>query len=451
LSPSSLQNVPVTCPNCGHRFVSPVLPLIDAGRDPQAKALFLSGQINVAICPQCGHAGTLSTPLVYHDPKKEILFTYVPPNLNLPEAEQQRIIGDMTSQVMSSLPSEQRRGYLLRPRSFLTLEGMIEAVLEADGITPDVIQAQREKGALLERLLRSPDPEVRQILAGENDKLIDVEFFQLLAVNLQMAQAQGQAQAAQQLETLQQQLLQWTTMGKELAAREQAIRDLGTDVTREQLLEKIEAAALAGEQAKVETMVAVARPLVDYSFYQQLADHIEQAERAGDADRGNRLRALRESILELTEALDDEMQAASEEAAALLQEIMESDDLEAAVRDRLPQIDEVFMRILALNIEAAEKGGQTEELERLQQVGNALMSVIQESQPPVVRFINQLVSADYPRGTQALLEENQDMLDPELLEVMDMIHEDLVEGDRQELAQRLAQVRQQAAGLIGAS
>jgi hypothetical protein len=314
-----------------------------------------------------------------------------------------------------------------------------------------VIQAQREKGALLERLLRSPDPEVRQILAGENDKLIDVEFFQLLAVNLQMAQAQGQAQAAQQLETLQQQLLQWTTMGKELAAREQAIRDLGTDVTREQLLEKIEAAALAGEQAKVETMVAVARPLVDYSFYQQLADHIEQAERAGDADRGNRLRALRESILELTEALDDEMQAASEEAAALLQEIMESDDLEAAVRDRLPQIDEVFMRILALNIEAAEKGGQTEELERLQQVGNALMSVIQERQPPVVRFINQLVSADYPRGTQALLEENQDMLDPELLEVMDMIHEDLVEGDRQELAQRLAQVRQQAAGLIGAS
>lgn len=448
MSPSRVQNVPVTCPNCGHRFVSPVLPLIDVGQDPQAKALFLSGQTNVAICPQCGHAGTLSTPIVYHDPGKEILFTYVPPNIGLPEVEQQRIIGDLTSHVMSSLPAEQRRGYLLRPRSFLTLEGMIEAVLEADGITPDMLQAQREKAALLERLLRAPDPEVREILVRESDSLIDYEFFQLLSVNLQMAQAQGQERAVQQLATLQQQLLQWTTTGGELAAREQAIRDLGTEVSREQLLDKLEAAAMAGEQAKIETMIAVARPLVDYLFYQQLAGHIEQAEQEGALDKAARLKALRETILEVTEAVDAEMQEAGEEASALLREILDSDDMEAAVRDHLPQVDEVFMSILALNIEAAEKAGHTEELERLQRVGDALLNVIQESQPAIIRFINQLVSADYPRGTQALLEENEDLLDPQLLEVMDMIHEDLIQSDRQELAQRLSQVRQQAARLI---
>lgn len=450
MSPSTVQNVPVTCPSCGHRFLSPVLPLIDVGQDPQAKALFLSGQINVAVCPQCGSAGMLSTPLVYHDPEEEILFTYVPPNLNLPETEQQRIIGDMTSRVMSSLPPEQRRGYLLRPRSFLTLEGMVEAVLEADGITPDMIQAQREKAALLERLVRSPDPEVREIIAGESDSLIDYEFFQLLSVNLQMARAQGQEQAAQQLEGLRQQLLQWTTTGQEIMAREEAIRDLGAEVSREQLLEKLEAAALSGEEAKIETMVAVARPLVDYLFYQQLSQHIEQAEQASDLDRASRLKALRDTVLEVTEAIDAEMEEASEEAADLLHEILESDDVKTAVRDRLALIDDVFMGILALNVEAAEQGGHAEELERLQEVGNALMEVIQESQPPVVRFINQLVSADYPRGTQSLLEENRDLLDAELLEVMDMIHEDLVHSDRQELAQRLSDVRQQAAGLIGA-
>lgn len=386
--------MPVTCPNCNNRFVSPVLTLIDVGQDPEAKALFLSGQSNIAVCPQCGHAGMLSTPLVYHDPDKELLFTYVPPNLNLPEPEQQRIIGDLTSRVMSSLPPERRRGYLLRPRSFLTLDGMVEAVLEADGITPDMLQAQRDKAALLERLLRSPDPEVRQLMVQENDGLVDYEFFQLLGLNLQMAQAQGQEQAIQQLATLQQQLLQWTTTGQEIAARQQAIRELGTEVSREGLLDKLEAAALAGEQAKIETMIAVARPVVDYLFYQQLADHIEQAEQEGNLDRVARLKALRETVLEVTDAVDAEMQKAGEEAAELLAEILESDELEKAVRDRLALIDEVFMSILAVNIEAAEKAGRTQDVERLQQVGNVLMEVIQESQPLAIQFINQLLSAD---------------------------------------------------------
>ncbi len=49
------QTVPVTCPNCNHRFASPVLTIIDVGQYPEAKSLFLAGQINIAVCPQCGH------------------------------------------------------------------------------------------------------------------------------------------------------------------------------------------------------------------------------------------------------------------------------------------------------------------------------------------------------------------------------------------------------------
>ena len=448
MSTPRYQSAPITCPNCGHRFVSPVLTLIDVGQDPQAKSLFLSGQVNVAICPQCGHGGALSTPVVYHDPGKELLLTYVPPNLNLPEPEQQRIIGDLTGRVMSSLPPEKRKGYLLRPRSFFTLDSMIEAVLEADGITPEMLNAQREKAALLERLLRSPDPEVREILVGQNDSLIDYEFFQLLGVNLQMAQAQGQDQAVQQLALLQQQLLGWTTTGQEIAARQQAIQELGTEISREGLLDKLETAAMAGDQTRIETMVAVARPLVDYLFYQQLAGHIEQAEQAGDLDRTAKLKALRETILEVTDAIDAEMEKAGEEAAGLLQEIVDSDDLEQAVRDRLALMDEVFMSVLASNIEAAEQAGRAADVQRLQEVGNVLMKVIQESQPAVIQFINHLLTAEYPEGTQALLEQNGALLDPELLEVMDMIHEDLVENEREELARRLSQIRKQAEDLI---
>jgi hypothetical protein len=76
------------------------------------------------------------------------------------------------------------------------------------------------------------------------------------------------------------------------------------------------------------------------------------------------------------------------------------------------------------------------------------MKVIQESQPAVIQFINQLLTVDYPEGTQALLEQNEELLDPELLQVMDMIHQDLLENEREELAQRLSDVRRQAAALI---
>ena len=103
------QTVPVTCPSCQNRFVSPVLTTIDVGQRPEAKTLFLSGQLNVAVCPQCGHAGVLSTPLVYHDPDKELLFTYLPSELGVPEDERQRLIGDLTNRIDGQLTDHLQR------------------------------------------------------------------------------------------------------------------------------------------------------------------------------------------------------------------------------------------------------------------------------------------------------------------------------------------------------
>ena len=258
LNTPTYQTVPVTCPSCSNRFVSPVLTTIDAGQDPEAKAMFLSGQINVAACPQCGHAGMLSTPLVYHDPNKELLFTYVPAELGLPEIEQQRLIGDLTNRVMSSLPPEQRKGYLLRPQSFLRIEGMVEAVLEADGITPEMLEAQRAKADLLDRLLRETSDDSRRTIMRENDEQLDYEFFQILTLNIELAQANAQEEAVGQLLELRRQLLEWTTTGTQVAIREDAIRELGSELTREGLLKKLVEASQAGEDTKVETMIAVA-------------------------------------------------------------------------------------------------------------------------------------------------------------------------------------------------
>jgi hypothetical protein len=424
------------------------LSLIDAGQDPEAKSIFLSGQSNVAVCPQCGHGGMLSVPQVYHDPEKELLLTFVPPELNLSESEQQKIIGDLTNRILSALPPEQRKGYLLRPRSFFTLDSMVQAVLEAEGITPEMLQAQQDKASLLERLVMATTDEVRQSLAQENDELIDYEFFQLLTLNLQMAQAQGQQQVAQQLIALRQDLLRWTTAGREVAQREEAIHELGTEVSRDELLDKLVDAAQSGQEAKIETMITIARPVVDYIFYQQLTGRIEAAQNAGETQEAETLKELRQIILDTTAQVDAEMEKATEEAGQLLEKIVQSDDVEKAVKDNLPHIDELFLSILTSNIQAAEQSGRTEVAQKLQQIGDTLMALIQESQPPQIRLINDLLVAEYPQGSLALLEENRELLDDEFLQIMQMVAEDLQQGNRQELARRLAQVQAQVTALL---
>jgi hypothetical protein len=120
----------------------------------------------------------ISQPIVYHDPAKELLLTYFPPELNMPVNEQERIIGPFITKVTNSLPQEKRKAYLLRPQTMFTLQTLVEKVLEADGITKEMLQAQQQRLNLLQRLLGAPENSVEEI-AKQEDKLIDRDFFMI--------------------------------------------------------------------------------------------------------------------------------------------------------------------------------------------------------------------------------------------------------------------------------
>ena len=55
------------------------------------------------------------------------------------------LIGKMINQVTESLPPEQRKAYLFQPQTTLTMQGMLERILEADGISKEEIEAQRAR------------------------------------------------------------------------------------------------------------------------------------------------------------------------------------------------------------------------------------------------------------------------------------------------------------------
>jgi len=448
LTQPTYPTVSVTCPNCHTRFAVPVVGLIDVGQNPGAKFLLLSGQINVAVCPRCGTGGRLAVPLVYHDPEKELFLTYIPAEMGLPETEQQRIIGEMTNTVISRLPPEQRKGYLLRPRNFFRLETMIEEILKADGITPEMLQAHQARLDLLNRLMQAADAEARRLIAQENDGLIDEEFFRLLQANVELSYEGGSEETRQRLLALRRELLEWTTVGREIAEQEEAIRDLGERIDRKGLLEKLIAAARDQAQARIKAMVAVGRPIIDYLFYQQLAEQIEAAEAAGDEEEASLLRSLRETILELTDKLDAEAREEIALREQLLQQIVASDDVEQAVMANLLNIDELFLYVLENSIQAAEQAGRQEQAKKLSQVGDVLMRVIRESQPFEVRLINQLLEADYPEGTQALLHEHRARLNEQVLELMGVIADDMLRKGQGDLAHKMLQIREQAQKML---
>jgi hypothetical protein len=63
-------------------------------------------------------------------------------------------------------------------------------------------------------------------------------------------------------------------------------------------------------------------------------------------------------------------------------------------------------------------------------------------------LINRLLAADYPDGTQALLEQHRDQVDPELVEMMQLMSQDLGTRGRENLSQRLDEIRRQALTLV---
>ena len=77
---------------------------------------------------------------------------------------------------------------MFSPKQFLTLDSLIKTVLEADGITEEMIEAQAARARLIEEFLRAPDENVLKEKVKEHDAELDKEFFEVLTVLIQTAQ-----------------------------------------------------------------------------------------------------------------------------------------------------------------------------------------------------------------------------------------------------------------------
>ncbi|MBL7199842.1 MAG: hypothetical protein ISS56_06820 [Anaerolineae bacterium] len=449
MSMNAPQMANVVCPACRSRYSAPVHNLIDVGREPRLKTLLLQGRLNVGICPSCGATGMLSVPVSYHDPDKELLFCLVPQELPMNENDRQRMIGEMSNAVIDSLPAEQRKGYLLRPRIFLSFGTMLESILGADGITREMLQAQREKIQLVEEMSQVVDDSLRLAsLIAEHESKIDYELFSLLTASIDAAERNGQADAGRRLTELRERLLKQTSAGQDVArqqeAVEKALQGIDQGFSQEDLLDRVIAAHGEYEDSILSILISVARPLLDYRFFQLLTERIERAAREEGAASADTLRALREKLLDLTQRIDAEMRAQMQKKVQLLSEIARSPDPRRVIRERTAEIDEALISILEANIERSEEQHQHDASERFQAIREMIMELLEESAPPAIRFINQLLRADFPDETRKILKDNQAQVTQDLLNTIDALSQDFASRGEEQTSERLRGIMSQA-------
>jgi hypothetical protein len=404
----------IRCPNCKNPIQARVEQLIDVGRDPSAKARFLSGALNHIRCPICGYEGQLATPIVYHDPAKELLLTHIPVEIGLNRDDQERAIGGLIKQVMDHLPPEARKAYLLQPQEVLTLQGMMERVLEADGITREEIEAQQAKMRLFMELLETPEENLAPFVS-QHDSELDAGFFQLATLALQTTrEPKANEAAAKRVEAA----LPLTSFGKRLQAQEaevrlaaESLRESGEGLTREKLIDLF---AEAPNDDRVMALVNLTAPALDYSFFQLLSERIDKS--AGEEKA--RLDRLRARVLEITQELNKAQEERAAQAASLLRSIMEAEDLGRAVKQALPMIDELFLGILQANMRAAAERKETAVLDRLTEVDRQIRQAIRDSLPPSLQLAQDVLAIEDQAEAESRLESSADQIDEQVLSAL---------------------------------
>jgi hypothetical protein len=408
----------ISCPNCRQPVTADVNQLFDMNVDPQAKARLLSGSYNLIQCPSCGYQGNLASPIVYHDPEKELLLTFVPPEMGLPRNEQERLIGSLINQVVSKLPQEKRKGYLLNPSATLTMQGLIERILEGDGITREMMQAQQARMSLLQRLVNASDQATLEEIARQEDAIIDADFFSLLNRLAEISMMQGDRQGAQLLGQLQQSLLPITTYGREIQAQSQeveaAINDLraaGQDLDQAKLLELI---INAPNETRLNALVSFARAGMDYTFFELLTRRIEAAQEPEKA----RLQELRVRLLQMTQEIDKAREEQRQEIRRAITAIAQSKDIPQAMGQILGAIDENFVRELQTMQDEARKAG---DLEKLGKYGEMIQVLQEASAPPEMGMIEEYLEQGDETARQAWLEQHREAVTQEVVDLMSNI------------------------------
>ncbi|HTX91026.1 MAG TPA: CpXC domain-containing protein [Anaerolineales bacterium] len=410
------QKTQIACPRCRQPVIAQIEQLFDVSADPGAKQRLLGGVSNYAVCQSCGYNGPLATPIVYHDADKELLLTYFPAELGMAVNDQEKLVGPLITQATNRLPPEKRKAYLLRPQNFLTYQSLLERILGADGITPEMIQAQQKRVGLIERLLGAATPEARSELIKQEAALLDAEFFAIFSRLLEGAASSGEGQYIQQMDAIQKQLLAETEYGRKVTSQanevQEAIKVLqaaGKGLDREKLLDIL---IEAPNEDRLSALVSLTRPALDYLFFQAFTERLEKQ----TGEERKKLEALREKLLEITHLIDQRTEQEFKRANELLNTLLSAENIGQATVEHIAEINDTFVQLLNQSIQEANQKNDAERMPKLQQI----VAVLQQASapPPELALLEELLGAPDEASLNKMIAEHASELTPEFSSIV---------------------------------
>ncbi len=384
----------------------------------------------------------VNLPFLYHDPSKELAFVFLPMEAGRTDLERQQVIGALSKAVMNQLPPEQRKGYLLNPKVFFSYDSLVKAVLEADGITEEVLEARKERSELLRKLLDAANEEERIALIEENKPLLDDDFFRILSATILDLEAMGAKETVQRLEEVRQLLFERTEVGRRWGARAEALQALSEQPTRERLLDLL----IQYEDPETrEALITFGQPLVDYFFFQALTQQIEEAK---DEEERKRLETIRRQVMEVRQRLQDQARQVVESKVALVRDLLATERPELLARRRLADLDELFFSVLGAEIERAQREGDRETAARLEEIWKLTMDIIREQVPPQITLLTAVLEAKDADEVHRVLEENRALIDEPFLQALEQIERQLRDGGNEQAAERAAAALEVARSMV---
>jgi len=133
---------------------------------------------------------------------------------------------------------------------------------------------------------------------------------------------------------------------------------------------------------------------------------------------------LRDKLLNLTREIDKELKHRVEDGTKLLNSIIAEEDVEAAVKKHLSEMDEFFSQAVQIEFENARQNNDLARIEKIQ----SIISIIEKESapPPEVALIQTLLEAPDDESRLKTLQENRDLVNDNLLQTLNSI---IAEGE----------------------
>lgn len=146
--------------------------------------------------------------------------------------------------------------------------------------------------------------------------------------------------------------------------------------------------------------------------------------------------------------MDQAAQAMLEAGADLLREALAASDPKATLQAAGERVDEAFLMVIAANITAAQRTGQTELTERLETLNQLAIDAIQERLPPQERLVNELMMTATAEESSQLLRQNMAQIDTAFVKKLNELADDQTKRGDPEAAKRLRQLAREASTML---